>query len=84
MKLGEWLEKRNITQQAFADRIGKSQAAVSRYISGKIMPSRETVKRIREETKGKVGLDDWDSDEPEEGHPEEDGGRFCAALSMAA
>ena len=84
MKLGEWLKKKHITQQDFATRIGKSQTAVSKYVNGKMMPDVETVKRIRDETKGRVGLNDWGIDESEEGRSEEDAGRFLAALSMAA
>lgn len=84
MRLGEWLQKKHITQQEFANRIGKSQTAVSKLVNGKIMPTVETAKRIRDETKGRVGLNDWGLDDQEEGHSEEDAGNFCAVLGMAA
>lgn len=83
MRLGEWLQKKHITQQEFANRIGRSQTAVSKLVNGKIMPSVETAQRIRDETKGRVGLNDWGMDESEEGRSDEEAGRFRAVLMAA-
>jgi transcriptional regulator with XRE-family HTH domain len=59
MKLADWLEAQNISHQEFGDRIGKSQAAVSRYVAGKRMPDEETLIKIFEETNGGVTPNDF-------------------------
>ena len=67
MKLRDWLKKAGIKQTEFADRIGLSQASVSRIVAGKLMPRRDMVRRIEKETKGKVKLEDYYDDEKKEG-----------------
>ncbi len=59
MKLADWLDAKNISHQEFGDRIGKSQAAVSRYASGKRMPDEETLIKIFEVTGGDVTPNDF-------------------------
>lgn len=52
MTLKEWLAAENITQKAFAERIQRSTATVSRLVNGNDLPSRETAIRIHRETGG--------------------------------
>lgn len=59
MKLADWLTAHDVSTQTFADRIGKSQAAVSRYASDKRMPEHETLIKIYEETAGEVSPNDF-------------------------
>jgi transcriptional regulator with XRE-family HTH domain len=59
MRLGEFLQSANISQTRFAAQIGVRQATISRYISGEQIPSTSIVVKIRDISKGAVGLDDW-------------------------
>jgi transcriptional regulator with XRE-family HTH domain len=59
MKLADWLIAQNLSHQEFGDRIGKSQAAVSRYASGKRMPDEETLIAIFRATDGEVSPNDF-------------------------
>ncbi len=59
MKLAEWIEAKEISHQEFGDRIGKSQAAISRYASGKRMPDEDTLIKIFKETDGDVTPNDF-------------------------
>ena len=58
MKLRDWLKARAVTQDAFGERIGRSQQAVSRYCDGRV-PDKETIRRIHAATDGEVGPPDW-------------------------
>lgn len=59
MKLADWLDAEKLSHQEFGDRIGKSQAAVSRYVAGKRMPDEETLIKIFEVTAGAVTPNDF-------------------------
>lgn len=59
MNLASYLEENNLTATAFADRIGVAIATVTRAARGEIMPSPETMKRIMQETNGKVTPNDF-------------------------
>ena len=59
LKLKQYLEKHKITHAAFAERVGVSQATVNRYVSGDRSPSKRTILRIKEATKGFVKERDW-------------------------
>lgn len=57
-KLSEHLRQTGESQKAFAERIGKNQAAVSRYCNGRI-PDKETMKAIVAATGGAVTPNDF-------------------------
>lgn len=59
MKLTAWLEANSLSHKDFGDRIGKSQAAVSRYAAGERMPNEEALISIFRETKGEVTPNDF-------------------------
>lgn len=59
MKLSDWITREGLSHQEVGDRIGKSQAAVSRYVSGKRMPDEETLIKIFEVTGGEVCPNDF-------------------------
>jgi transcriptional regulator with XRE-family HTH domain len=63
MKLSSYLDAAKETHEAFAKRIGVSQAAVSRYAAGARLPRPEVLHRIVEATGGKVTANDFLSDE---------------------
>lgn len=58
MKLSEFLSTRAISQTKFAEMIGVRQAAISRYVGGR-MPRREHLLSIRQATDGAVTADDF-------------------------
>lgn len=47
------------TQAEFADKVGCTQAAISRYAAGVRFPPREIAERIELESFGQVSLEDW-------------------------
>lgn len=59
MKLGDWLKQHEVTQAAFAARIGSDQGHVSDLVRGKVRPHLETVSLIAHHTQGAVGAQDW-------------------------
>lgn len=59
MKLSAWLDANNLSHKDFGDRIGKSQAAVSRYAAGERMPNEEALISIFRETNGEVTPNDF-------------------------
>lgn len=59
MKLADWIAREGLSHQEFGDRIGKSQAAVSRYAAGLRMPDEETLIKIFEVTDGEVAPNDF-------------------------
>lgn len=59
MKLADYLAKHQISQTAFARLIEASQVAVSRYASGRRMPGRDRLLKIREATGGEVTANDF-------------------------
>ena len=70
MKLGEYLRREAITQEAFAAMIGVAQNAVSKWVHGHRMPRRAVLERITEITNGSVTPNDFvstaqiDDDDP--------------------
>jgi predicted transcriptional regulator len=59
MTLGQYLTERKIPHATFADQIGVSQAAVTRYVAGDRMPRQKVLSRIREATGGLVAANDF-------------------------
>jgi len=59
MQLLDHIKAEGLTLAAFADRVGVSQATISRYISGDRTPSVKMIGRIAAETGGAVGFVDW-------------------------
>lgn len=59
MKLDDYLTKHNLTDDAFASLIGRSQPTVNRLRRDATKPDWETVRRITEATKGKVSANDF-------------------------
>ena len=58
MRLEEYLKKHKITCTAFGDKVGVSDAQITRIINKKRNPSPHLMKRIQEETNGEVGFED--------------------------
>ncbi len=59
MQLSEYLIKHNVSRADFADKIGVTQASVSRYAAGERVPRPEHIIKIKEATRGKVKADDF-------------------------
>lgn len=57
--LSAYLEPRDRTQEALADKIGRSQAAVNRYVNGERFPDADTARKIEEATDGAVSFALW-------------------------
>lgn len=49
-ELVRWLQDRDMTQKAFGDLVGVSQATVSDYLRGEMEPTMRTLRRIRKVT----------------------------------
>lgn len=62
MKLSEWLQSENISQRAFAARVGASPAAVTRWVSGARKPRFDQATRIAAVTSGAVTAADFGID----------------------
>ena len=59
MKLKDYLLAKSLTAAEFGRRIGVSQAAVTRYASGKRIPGEGIMRRIARETAGAVTPNDF-------------------------
>ena len=59
MQLRQYLTKRNIAIPAFAERIGVTQQAVHRYLTGERLPRRDVMERIKAATGGAVQPNDF-------------------------
>jgi len=59
MKLMEYLSQEGLTTDAFAEKIGVSQGAVSRYATGQRFPVRAILRRIANATDGAVTANDF-------------------------
>lgn len=59
MKLAQWLKTEKVTMAAFAERVGVTHSAVSRWCSGEIFPQGEKLIAIRSATNGLVSADDF-------------------------
>ncbi|SHE66727.1 Helix-turn-helix [Kaistia soli DSM 19436] len=64
MKLSTYLEDNKLTHSAFAERIGVSQGAVTRYANGARLPRPAVMACIRQATAGAVTYRDF-LEEPE-------------------
>jgi transcriptional regulator with XRE-family HTH domain len=60
MRLANYLRAQNITLAAFAKRIGRSEATVSRLARGKHLPDWDTMQAIKEATDGCVTPNDFE------------------------
>ncbi|MBA1156907.1 helix-turn-helix domain-containing protein [Microvirga mediterraneensis] len=65
MKLSQYLSETHQTHAQFALKIGATQAAVSRYASGKRKPNLAKLLRIERATGGKVRARDFVDEMPE-------------------
>jgi transcriptional regulator with XRE-family HTH domain len=54
-----WREKRGLTLDELAERVGSSKATLSRIESGKQTPSLGLIGRLKEATNGEVTADDF-------------------------
>tara|TARA_R100000654_G_scaffold23245_1_gene45556 strand:- start:3086 stop:3319 length:234 start_codon:yes stop_codon:yes gene_type:complete len=61
MQLYEFLAAAEVSQTTFADRIGVSQPTLSRYLTGKTLPSVVIGARIEKVTLGKVPCSAWET-----------------------
>lgn len=59
MKLGAWLDHKEMSDELFGQRIGVSRQAVHRYRNGERWPSRDVMAKIVMETAGMVTPDDF-------------------------
>lgn len=59
MKLETYLSNKTITQTAFAEKIGVTQAALSRYMQGKRKVPLGVIAKVQTATKGAVTFKDW-------------------------
>ncbi len=59
MTLTEYLSTNNLTQAAFAERVGVSAEAVNQWVKGKRFPRPESIMDIERETAGQVRVADW-------------------------
>jgi transcriptional regulator with XRE-family HTH domain len=59
MKLGEYINQKKLSQEAFGNLIEVSQAAVARFVNGQRMPRREIILRIAQITGGLVTANDF-------------------------
>ena len=55
LTLEQYMRENNLTDQGFADLIGRSRMQVIRYRKGVQMPRRKVMEKIEEVTKGQVG-----------------------------
>lgn len=59
MTLKDWLEAEGVTVPRFATRIGRTNEAVRRYVTGERIPDRETMPLIVTATAGRVSPNDF-------------------------
>lgn len=57
--LDHFLRQHRLRQSVFADRVGATQATISKLIRGDTRPSLELAVRIERETKGAVPANSW-------------------------
>lgn len=58
MNLREYLDKREISQSEFADMIGVTKQAVSKYLSGERSPKTPVAMKIQKITHGNVSMEE--------------------------
>lgn len=59
MTLAEYREWHGITQPEMAQRLGVSAQSISRWERGIVAPRLHMIKKIEQDTQGKVTIDDW-------------------------
>ena len=59
MKLGEYLKQVGTTRDAFAEAIGVDVVSLGRYITGARRPAWGVLRKIRDQTGGRVSADDF-------------------------
>jgi hypothetical protein len=59
MRLDWYLEKNAIPVEVFADKIGVHRTSIYRFMKGLTFPRRETLRRIKEVTGGRVTAEDF-------------------------
>lgn len=59
MKIEEWMQKNDKTQQEVADALGVSQCVVSLWLKGERLPRPENMQKITEYTGGEVQPNDF-------------------------
>jgi transcriptional regulator with XRE-family HTH domain len=59
VKLKNWIDSKKLTGAGFAEMLGVSPAAVSRWLGGSRIPCMAQMQAIEELTKGKVKAQDW-------------------------
>jgi len=59
MKLADWLTENELSQTAFAQKIGSSQSQVARFAAGTRMPRKQTMRKIKLVTGGAVTANDF-------------------------
>ena len=59
MQLWDYLQRHGLTQVEFAKRIGVGKNTVYRYTTGERFPNKRVMRRITDETKGKVTASDF-------------------------
>lgn len=65
MKLEDYLTKNEISRAQFAEKIGVTEASLSRYLTGDRFPRERILKLIFEATNGAVTPSDfWEQEEP--------------------
>lgn len=63
MKLEDYLEKYQMTNREFAERISVHEGTVSHYVQKRRRPEWDVLKRINKATKGKVAPQDFLDDD---------------------
>ena len=59
MTLKDWIEKSNKSQDELAKELGCSQADISRYCTGEVIPRPDRMQKIMEYTNGEVQPNDF-------------------------
>lgn len=59
MTLSDYLSRMEMTETAFAAKLGVAQVTVNRYVRGARFPDRDTILKIERATDGRVAPADW-------------------------
>ena len=63
VKLSLYMETHGLTNEAMAEKIGKSSSMISRYRNGEIVPPADVIREIQNATNLAVQFNDWFSKE---------------------
>ena len=58
-KLAQYLADKKMSQEAFANSVGTTQATISRIKEGKMQPDIDLASRIQAQTEGHVDVASW-------------------------